>query len=107
VGLIDEGVLIAEDEPEGLKKASGLENVIDIETAIKSEKVANVLSSFSEEEKILETDVGYRIYCDEFEKATPEIVRALDAIGCNVTKIETVEPSLEDVFFRLTEKTVG
>jgi ABC-2 type transport system ATP-binding protein len=107
VGSMDEGVIIAEDEPERLKKASGLENVVDIETAIKSEKVANVLTSFSEEEKILETDVGYRIYCDEFEKATPEIIRALDAVGCKVTKIETVEPSLEDVFFRLTEKTVG
>jgi len=107
VGLVDEGVIIAEDEPERLKKASGLENVIDIETAIKSEKVADVLSNFSEEEKILETDVGYRIYCDEFERATPEIVRALDAVGCKVTKIETVEPSLEDVFFKLTEKTVG
>ena len=107
VGLIDEGVIIAEDEPERLKKASDLENVIDIETAIKSETVAKVLRNFSEKEKVLETEVGYRIYCNEFEKATPEIVTSLDAIGCKVTRIETVEPSLEDVFFKLTEKTVG
>jgi len=107
VGLIDKGVIIAEDKPEKLKKASGLENVIDIETAIKSERVANVLSNFSEKQKVLETDLGYRFYCNEFERATPEIVRALDAIGCKVTKIEAAEPSLEDVFFRLTEKTVG
>jgi len=107
VGLMDEGLIIAEDKPERLKKASGLENVIDIETAIKSEKVANVLKSFSDKKKILETDLGYRIYCEEFEKATPEIVRSLDAIGCKVTKIETVEPSLEDVFFKLTEKPFG
>ena len=106
VGLIDKGEIIAENEPERLKKASGLKNVINIETTIKSEKVANVLSSFSEGQKVLETDVGYRIYCKDIEKATPRIVRSLDAIGCKATRIETEKPSLEDVFFKLTEKMV-
>jgi ABC-2 type transport system ATP-binding protein len=106
VGLIDKGEIIAEDEPEKLKDTSGLKNVINVETAIKSEKVTNVLSNFSERHKMLETDVGYRVYCKDVGKVTPKIVRALDAIGCKATKIETVKPSLEDVFFKLTEKTV-
>jgi ABC-2 type transport system ATP-binding protein len=106
VGLIDEGKIIAEDEPEGLKKASGLKDVINIETSIKSEKVAKMLSKFSEKKMVMETDVGYRVYCEEVEKAIPEIVRSLDAIGCKATKIETEKPSLEDVFFKLTEKMV-
>jgi len=106
VGLIDEGEIIAEDEPERLKKTSGLKNVINIETTIKSEKVVNVLSNFSEKEKVLETDVGYRVFCKDVEKATPKIVRSLDAIGCKATKIETEKPSLEDVFFKLTERMV-
>jgi len=106
VGLIDEGKIIAEDEPEGLKKASGLKDVINIETSIKSEKVAKMLSKFSEKKMVMETDVGYRVYCEEVEKAIPEIVRSLDVIGCKATKIETEKPSLEDVFFKLTEKMV-
>jgi len=106
VGLIDDGRIVAEDEPEKLKKASGLKNVINIETTIKSDRVAGALSGFSEEGKVLETDLGYRIYCKDPEKATPEIVRSLDAIGCRTTEIETVRPSLEDVFFKLTEKAV-
>jgi len=106
VGLIDEGELIAEDAPEKLKKSSGLKDVINIETAIKSEAVANVLSKFSEKQKVLETDVGYRVYCRDVEEATPNIVRALDSIGCKATRIETEKPSLEDVFFTLTEKMV-
>jgi ABC-2 type transport system ATP-binding protein len=106
VGLIDKGEIIAEDEPERLKETSGLKNVINVETTIKSEKVANVLNDFSEKRKVLETDVGYRVYCKDVGKVTPKIVRALDAIGCKATKIETVKPSLEDVFFKLTEKTV-
>jgi len=106
VGLIDEGKIIAEDEPERLKKASDLKDVINIETTIKSEKVAEILSKFSEKKKVLETDVGYRVYCENVEVAAPEIVRSLDAIGCKATKIETEKPSLEDVFFKLTEKMV-
>jgi len=106
VGLIDEGKIIAEDEPEGLKKASGLKDVINIETATKSEKVAKMLSKFSEKKKVLETDVGYRVYCKDVEESIPEIVRSLDAIGCKATKIETEKPSLEDVFFKLTEKMI-
>ena len=106
VGLIDEGKIIAEDAPEELKNASGLKDVINIETTIKSETVANVLSKFSEKQKVLETEVGYRVYCKDAEKATPSIVRALDAVGCNATRIETEKPSLEDVFFKLTEKMV-
>jgi ABC-2 type transport system ATP-binding protein len=106
VGLIDEGKIIAEDEPEGLKKASGLNDVVNIETAIKSEEVAQVLGTFSEKKKVLETDVGYRVYCSDVEEAIPRIVRSLDAVGCKASKIETVKPSLEDVFFKLTEKMV-
>lgn len=106
VGLVDEGEIIAEDAPEKLKKTSGLKDVINIETTIKSETVASVLSKFSEKQKVLETDVGYRVYCKDVEEATPNIVRALDAIGCKATRIETEKPSLEDVFFKLTEKMV-
>jgi ABC-2 type transport system ATP-binding protein len=106
VGLIDKGKIIAEDEPDRLKKASDLKNVINIETTIKSEKVTNTLSGLSEKGKVLETEVGYRVYCKDVEEATPKIVRSLDAIGCKATKIETEKPSLEDVFFKLTEKTV-
>jgi ABC-2 type transport system ATP-binding protein len=107
VGLIDEGKIIAEDTPDNLKTASGLENVINLETIIKNETVATVLHEFSEQQAVLETDVGYRVFSQNADEATPEIVRALDAVGCKVTKIEVVKPSLEDVFFQLTKKPVS
>ena len=55
---------------------------------------------------MLETDVGYRVYCKDAEKSIPEIVRSLDAVGCKTIKVETEKPSLEDVFFQMTEKMV-
>jgi len=106
VGLIDRGVIIAEDQPEKLKKNSGLENVVNIETSFKNEQVSSLLSKFSEKMKVLETETGYKVFTENVEKVTPRIVRSLDQIGCKVTKIETTQPSLEDVFFKLTERKV-
>jgi ABC-2 type transport system ATP-binding protein len=106
VGLMDRGRIIAEDQPEALKKSSGLENVVNIETSIKNEKVANLLSSFSEKLKVLETELGYRVFTEDVEEATPKIVKSLDQVGCKVIRIEIVKPSLEDVFFKLTETSV-
>ena len=107
VGLIDKGVIIAEDQPEKLIRNSGLENVVNIETSIKSSKVANLLSKFSEKMKVMETETGYRVFTEDVEKATPQIVRSLDEIGCKATRIETERPSLEDVFFKLTDRAVS
>ena len=106
VGLIDRGVIIAEDQPEKLKKNSGLENVVNIETSFKNEQVSSLLCKFSEKMKVLETETGYKVFTENVEKVTPGIVRSLDQIGCKVTKIETTQPSLEDVFFKLTERKV-
>lgn len=106
VGLIDEGEIVAEDEPERLKKLSGLKNVVNIETVIKNDQIANTLEKFSEGKKLLETESGYRIYCETPEEAIPTIVRSLDKIGCKTRQIEATRPSLEDVFFRLTEKSL-
>ena len=106
VGLMDNGVIIAEDQPERLKKNSGLENVVNIETSIKNERVASLLSKFSEKLRVLETETGYRVFTEDVEEAIPKIVRSLDEVGCKVIRIETVKPSLEDVFFKLTERKV-
>ena len=106
VGLMDKGSIIAEDQPEKLKKNSSLGNVVNIETSIKNERVASLLSKFSEKLRVLETETGYRVFAEDVEEAIPRMVRSLDKVGCKVIRIESVKPSLEDVFFKLTERKV-
>jgi ABC-2 type transport system ATP-binding protein len=106
VGFIDGGRIVVEGEPEELKERSGLKNVIEVETAFKSEEVAFLLGPFNEEGKPREMEEGYRIFCEGPEEVAPRIVRALDGIGCQVKGLKTRAPSLEDVFFRATRKTL-
>jgi len=106
VGFMDEGKIIVEGEPDKLKRSSGLEKVLNIETSIKNEVVAKELMKFSDDGKILETEKGYRIYCSRQEEAIPNLSRLLDKLGCKVLRVEMSTPSLEDAFFKLTEKSV-
>ena len=103
VCLMNEGKIVAEGTPEELKKKSGLKHVLNVETPVKSGKVRAVLSNFGEK-GLLETDTGYRIYCDNAENVSPEIVRALDKIGYKIMKIGIEKPTLEDAFFKMTKK---
>ena len=68
--------------------------------------VYNTLKQFSDKETVLETEKGYRIYCENPEEVLPSVVRSLDSMGCTKT-IDVEAPSLEDVFFALTEKVVS
>ena len=36
----------------------------------------------------------------------PTVVRALDSVGCQAKRVETRAPSIEDVFFKATSKTL-
>lgn len=106
MGFINEGRIVMEDEPERLKKRSGLRNVVEIETPFKSKVAASMLRTFSDDAKLLETEKGYKIYCERHEGVTPKIVRSLDDIGCQAIRIEATLPSLEDVFFKVTKKSL-
>jgi len=106
VGFMDDGRIVLEDDPDELRNGSGLGNVIEVETTYKGDKVKKTLTAFSPEGRIQETDEGYKVFCEDPEEAIPEIVRALDAIECQARRLETRAPSLEDVFFKVTRKTL-
>jgi ABC-type multidrug transport system ATPase subunit len=77
-----------------------------LEVAVKTEKIVNILRDFSANKRLLETETGYRIYSRDGDKMLAEIARSLDHAGYKVTRLEMTRPSLEDVFFKLTEKAV-
>ncbi len=103
VGLIDDGIIIVEDTPNKLKKMTKY-NIISIETQEKNNSIIGTIKDLSNNGNILETRDGYKIYCDEPESIIEVLKKDLASIGCRVTHTDILTPSLEDVFFSLTNK---
>jgi ABC-2 type transport system ATP-binding protein len=104
VGLIDNGKMIAEGTPDELKRKHAVEDVIKVETVVKSDSVLSVLKGFSINGRVAESEAGYKIYSRNGDRVLADVVRSLDQAGHKVMRIEMARPTLEDVFFRLTER---
>ena len=106
VGLIDNGRMIAEGTPDELKRKHAVEDVITVETAVKSDSVFSVLKGYSINGKVAESETGYKVYSRNGDRVLADVVRSLDQAGYKVMRIEMARPTLEDVFFRLTERNL-
>jgi ABC-2 type transport system ATP-binding protein len=106
VGLINKGEIVAEGNPEELKKASNLKNSITIETRYKDDKIKEILANFNEEKEVLETENGYKIFNDDIADIIPNIIRSIDKEDNKVTRLESTSSTLEDLFFKLTSQPV-
>jgi ABC-2 type transport system ATP-binding protein len=104
VGLIDNGKMIAAGTPDELKRKHAVEDVITVETAVKTANVLSVLKGFSIDGRVVESEAGYKIYSQNGDRVLADVVRSLDQAGHKVMRIEMARPTLEDVFFRLTER---
>ena len=104
VGLIDNGKMIAEGTPDELKRKHAVEDVIIVETAVRTDSVLSVLKGYSINGKVAESETGYKIYSRNGDRVMADVVRSLDQAGHKVMRIEIARPTLEDVFFRLTER---
>jgi ABC-2 type transport system ATP-binding protein len=105
VGLMEKGRIIAEDTPEGLRTSYAGDDVITVETAIRNQKTEDLLKGYSSQ-KIAETPSGYRIFTRNGDQVVSDVSRTLSQAGNRVTRTEVTKPTLEDVFFKLTEQSM-
>jgi ABC-2 type transport system ATP-binding protein len=106
VGLIDKGRLVAEGPPEELKENSDVMTVVSVQTSIENSAIASAVASF-DGGKLLASESGYRIATEHPEEVLPEMIRKLDTMGCRILHIGASMPTLEDVFFKLTDRTMA
>ncbi len=107
VGFINEGTIIIEDEPDRLRKTNGMDQSgMSIETSIKSENVYSTIKTCVNDGNLFETRTGYRFFCKQPEDILNKVTRKLGLLGCKITHTEKTGLSLEDIFYRLTEKTM-
>jgi len=102
VAIMNEGRIIALDTPQSLKEKYGGPSVIELEAKRITEEEAKTLSEFSEKGQYLLREGTLRLYVKKPRAALPKIAEKAISIGLDVVSIRVVEPTLEDVFLRLT-----
>jgi ABC-2 type transport system ATP-binding protein len=109
IAIMDYGELVAEGTPDELKR----EIAGDVVTVGFGDKpgvtpqAADLLDSQPYVNKLETVDTGgLRLYVDAGATAIPQILRALDASGVELTSIELHRPSLDDVFLTKTGRSL-
>ncbi|OYT52730.1 daunorubicin ABC transporter ATP-binding protein [Candidatus Bathyarchaeota archaeon ex4484_135] len=102
VAIMDLGRVIALDTPEALKKSVGELSVIEVHVEEASEALKEALSALSENGKILSGEDYVRLYTRDPEAVLPKAVEATLRAGAKVISVSVSEPTLEDVFLKLT-----
>jgi ABC-2 type transport system ATP-binding protein len=99
VAIMDKGKIVASDEPYILKKTIGGEPAIHIR--VKESQTKKALSIL-EEYKVMLRDDEIRILAKNPWEIITEVSNKLASQKVLIEKIEVVEPTLEDVFIKLT-----
>lgn len=101
VGIINKGVLVAQDSVEGLRKKLNLKPQLSITIEKMSSSVEQALKTLPGVESVLVRGNTLDIVCDASMKA--KVILAVTNAGGNIQNLQSKEPSLEEVFMRYTE----
>jgi len=98
VAIMDKGKIVALDKPDILKETLGGENSIRIKTKEAPRKAVSLLKEY----KCMMRDDEIQVFVKNPWRIVPEVSNKLISHGVLTEKIEVVEPTLEDVFIKLT-----
>jgi ABC-type multidrug transport system ATPase subunit len=101
VGIINKGVLVAQDSVEGLSKKLNLKPQITVTLDKMSSSIENEVKKLPGVESIQAKGNTLEIVCDGAMKA--KVILAITNAKGNIQNLQTKEPSLEEVFMRYTE----
>ncbi len=97
VAIINEGRIIAVGTPDELKSLAAEESVIHVEGILKGTELVR-----EEFPRTIEREGVLRIGVEEAKTALPRVVELLVEAGSEIRTIRVEEPTLEDVFLKLT-----
>jgi len=103
VGIIDQGVLIAEGSPQDLMNRYGFKATVMLEFLKQDSGLSNILSKYGE---YFIEDRYAKLYVDDPDKVVPKIVDEIYSAGYRLVSMKITKPTLEDVFLKLTGRRI-
>jgi ABC-type multidrug transport system ATPase subunit len=100
IAIIDHGRIVREGRPAELKQQVGAPTLLVAVAPADKERARDVLRVFGELRATAEGTLGVGLTAGA--AAVPDVVRALDEAGVEVSHLELNAPSLDDVFAEAT-----
>ncbi len=108
LAIIDNGKIVGEDTPNALKQQIA-GDIISLGLNMQNgtgAKIKEVLGAQSFLREFQETDNGLQLYVERGEEVLPDVLRLLDQNGARIRTVTLARPTLEDVFLRLTGRSL-
>lgn len=108
IAIIDGGKIVSEGTPNSLKQQIA-GDIISLGLHMQngsSTRVKEALHDQSFLRELQETESGMQLYVERGEEVLPEVLRLLDNNGATIRTVTLARPTLEDVFLRLTGRSL-
>jgi len=106
VAIMDRGKVIALDSPAKLKRSIGKLEVIEVKARKVTKKVLNELRKLKGVRKAARTTEGLRVLTPAANEVMARVVTLASFAGVQIDSLNVAQPTLEDVFIKLTGKTL-
>ena len=101
IAIIDKGRIVAQGTPDDLKREVGDEVVeLQLGSCEEAARAYDVLAAVAPNRQASDREV--RLYFGRAAENVPELVRALDGAGIRLQGLAIEQPTLDDVFLRVT-----
>jgi ABC-2 type transport system ATP-binding protein len=108
LAIIDNGKIVGEDTPNALKQQIA-GDIISLGLHMQNGdgvRVKEALHAQSFLRELQETESGIQLYVERGEEVLPEVLRLIDHNGATIRTVTLARPTLEDVFLRLTGRSL-
>jgi ABC-2 type transport system ATP-binding protein len=108
LAIIDNGKIVGENTPSALKQSIA-GDIISLGLQMQNGTGAKVKEALSDRpflRELQETDAGMQLYVERGDEVLPDVLRLLDQTGAEVKTVTLARPTLEDVFLRLTGRSL-
>jgi ABC-2 type transport system ATP-binding protein len=102
IAVIVKGKIRVIDTPENIKAQVKETEILEIGLDRITEDLKNKLLSMEGIEKILIAENRIRFHTEKLDQITPSVIKVLEEQGAKIETINTLSPTLEDAFVRIT-----
>ena len=107
VAIINHGKIIAIDTPEQLKQTFQQVQSVEVSLAPSTGNLKEKLATLPDVNTVVKVGDKWRLYTEDPSALLPRVLRFIDTQGLRIVSLNTLAPSLEDVFLQITGGQIG